>query len=226
MSDPWNTLNALQKLAREDAALASFLEPLIRAAHGEEGESSYMSVKSLNELQDHAATLLGQINADTVLPDWAEALITESAVQLRNVYEYMQHGRLAAEPHPEGMQAESNDIYEKQVDHGYEQPLSGGHDIMKRLQDRLLIEQGREPRETNPRLAATMSLQEGLIKLLHSPAGRDRVRQAVSRYAAETNTIIIVNAAVDDILHHAVAVALDPQKMGAVIAKHTVPDAS
>jgi len=45
--------------------------------------------------------------------------------------------------------------YQNDIDHGYDQPLSGGHDIMKRLQDQLRIEQGREPREKNPRLAST-----------------------------------------------------------------------
>lgn len=49
--------------------------------------------------------------------------------------------------------AEETDPNRVKIDHGYDQPLSGGWDIMKRLQDQLLIEQGREPREPNPRLA-------------------------------------------------------------------------
>jgi hypothetical protein len=46
-------------------------------------------------------------------------------------------------------------IYPKPIDHGYDQPLSGGHDIMKRLQDQLVQEQGRPDwdRPDNPRLA-------------------------------------------------------------------------
>lgn len=45
-------------------------------------------------------------------------------------------------------------IYPVKVDHGeLDQALSGGHDIMKRLQDRLLIEQGKSPRPGNERLA-------------------------------------------------------------------------
>ena len=43
------------------------------------------------------------------------------------------------------------------IDHGYEQPLAGGTDVMKRLQDELLIEHGREPREPNPRLASELA---------------------------------------------------------------------
>jgi hypothetical protein len=42
----------------------------------------------------------------------------------------------------------------KPINHGYDQPLAGGTDVMKRLQDQLLIEQGRATRDTNPRLAA------------------------------------------------------------------------
>lgn len=44
--------------------------------------------------------------------------------------------------------------YQGIIDHGYEQPLSGGTDVMKRLQNQLLLEQGREPRDVGPRLAS------------------------------------------------------------------------
>ena len=42
-----------------------------------------------------------------------------------------------------------------EIDHGYEQPLAGGTDVVKRLQDQLLVEQGRPKREPNPRLASS-----------------------------------------------------------------------
>lgn len=45
-------------------------------------------------------------------------------------------------------------IYPVEVDHGWEQPLAGGTDIMKRVVDRFMVEQGREPRDKNPRLAS------------------------------------------------------------------------
>lgn len=47
-------------------------------------------------------------------------------------------------------------IYPVEIDHGYKQPLSGGFDIMKRLQNKLLEEQGNSEwkRQENPRLAA------------------------------------------------------------------------
>lgn len=63
---------------------------------------------------------------------------------------------------------DGNPIYPVQVDHGENQALSGGHDIMKRLVDRYLVEQGRSPRETNPRLAAetpTMELRGRRVKV-------------------------------------------------------------
>lgn len=44
-------------------------------------------------------------------------------------------------------------IFDVKIDHGEDQPLSGGWDIMKRLQDRYLVEQGKKPRDPNPRLA-------------------------------------------------------------------------
>jgi hypothetical protein len=119
---------------------------------------------------------------------------------------------------------ETTEIYEKKVDHGYDQPLSGGHDIMKRLQDQFLIEQGREPRDKNPRLAATHALQRGLIAVLLGAEGRKVATDVITKYAAATNSTVVVNAAVEDIIKHAVAVALDPQTMGQVIAKHTAKE--
>lgn len=44
-------------------------------------------------------------------------------------------------------------IYPVQVDHGYTEPLAGGTDVMRKLQNRFLTEQGREPRPESPRLA-------------------------------------------------------------------------
>lgn len=44
-------------------------------------------------------------------------------------------------------------IYDVGINHGENQALSGGWDIMKRLQDQYRIEQGHPPRDPNPRLA-------------------------------------------------------------------------
>ena len=57
---------------------------------------SYMSVQNLREMGEHSEDLLTKIDENTQLPDWVESLLTESAVQLRNVYEYMAHGKTAA----------------------------------------------------------------------------------------------------------------------------------
>jgi len=48
-----------------------------------------------------------------------------------------------------------NGIYPVEVDHGYSEPLAGGTDVMRNLQNRLLEEQGREPRPVGERLAST-----------------------------------------------------------------------
>jgi len=118
----------------------------------------------------------------------------------------------------------TTDIYENEIDHGYDQPLAGGTDVMKRLQDQFLIEQGREPREKNPRLATTTGLQQGLIRVLRSPAGVAVVRDMVQKYAAATGETVVVAAAVEDIMDYAVAVALDPVRVGHVIHKHTAKE--
>jgi len=67
------------------------------------------------------------------------------------------------------------DIYPVKVDHGYDEPLSGGWDIMKRLQDRLVTEQGRPEwvREPNPRLAA------------YSPEDADQYAEVVALFDRE-----------------------------------------
>ena len=58
-------------------------------------------------------------------------------------------------------------IYPAEIDHGYDQALAGGSDVMKRLQNQLLREQGGIPRPANPHLAgahrvATRYLQRSL----------------------------------------------------------------
>lgn len=45
-------------------------------------------------------------------------------------------------------------IYQNTVDHGYEEALSGGTDVMQRLQNQFRIEQGREPRPEGSKVAA------------------------------------------------------------------------
>jgi len=47
---------------------------------------------------------------------------------------------------------DGEDIYPKDVDHGYVEPLAGGTDVMQQLQNRLLREQGSKPRDPNKRL--------------------------------------------------------------------------
>lgn len=45
-------------------------------------------------------------------------------------------------------------IYPNEIDHGYTEPLAGGTDVMRRLQNQFRHEQGREQRPESPRLAA------------------------------------------------------------------------
>ena len=59
--------------------------------------TSYMSVKNLHQIKEQADSLLGEIDENTPLDDWAESLLTEAAVQLRNVHDYMSHSKTAAQ---------------------------------------------------------------------------------------------------------------------------------
>lgn len=54
-------------------------------------------------------------------------------------------------------------IYPVKVEHGYGEPLAGGTDVMRKLQNRLLEEQGRPPRPESPRLAAAKH-QTGVLR--------------------------------------------------------------
>jgi hypothetical protein len=82
--------------------------------------------------------------------------LTDKGKALLDEHGYLKKLRLAAyKGNPDG-----KPIYPNKVDHGYKQPLSGGTDVMKRLQDELLHEQGRPEREKNPRLAYTDGWKE------------------------------------------------------------------
>jgi hypothetical protein len=51
--------------------------------------------------------------------------------------------------------ADGNAIYDHEIDHGYEQPLAGGTDVMKRLQNQFRKEQGLPEREPSPVIPKT-----------------------------------------------------------------------
>jgi len=119
----------------------------------------------------------------------------------------------------------TTEIYPKKIDHGYNEPLAGGTDVMKRLQDQLLIEQGSEPREPNPRLAFCQTVQSRVAALARESDGaRDAVRVALRDYMEATGETVVVATAVEAILDEAVAVALDPQRIGRIVAHHTAKE--
>lgn len=79
-------------------------------------------------------------------------------------------------------------IYPVKVDHGYGEPLAGGTDVMRKLQNRLLVEQGREPRPESPRLAATKfqtpvmrgpyyNMGDGLVALVDAVSLEPQLKQ-------------------------------------------------
>jgi hypothetical protein len=56
----------------------------------------------------------------------------------------------------------TTDIYPSKIDHGYDEPLSGGTDVMRRLQNQLRQEQGLPTRPSSPEIpkAATKPTDE------------------------------------------------------------------
>lgn len=59
---------------------------------------------------------------------------------------------------------DSATIYPNKINHGYDQPLAGGTDVMKRLQDKLLHEQGRPEREKNPKIGSLQRVAQAFLK--------------------------------------------------------------
>lgn len=62
-----------------------------------DSDGNYMSVTSLEALEDHAQKLRSSIDASTPLPDWVEAKITRANADLLDVYEFVEHGGLRRE---------------------------------------------------------------------------------------------------------------------------------
>lgn len=62
------------------------------------------------------------------------------------------------------------DIYPNQMDHGYNQPLAGGTDVMVQLQNQLVTEQGHPEwkREQSPRLAGVQSMSKETARKIAS----------------------------------------------------------
>jgi hypothetical protein len=86
-------------------------------------------------------------------------------------------------------------IYENAVPHGYEQPLAGGTDVMKRLQDELRIEQGHEPREPNPRLAMVdEKLMDRAAGLLQWMSKRDAMKHLLDEGVSRSDAFLSIKA--------------------------------
>lgn len=106
--------------------------------------------------KDKAAKALGQLVAALKAgdPRAANRAVSQlpkaySGIVGNPVLNFIKDGRRAGyKGNPDGQ-----DIYPTQVDHGYDQPIGGGTDVMKALQNRLLIEQGKTPRRSNPKIA-------------------------------------------------------------------------
>jgi hypothetical protein len=102
---------------------------------------------------------LDKLTRGALRPEMASTLIDEAwATGIRRVV----LGAAAYTGNPGG-----GSIYPVQVDHGYDEPLAGGTDVMRKLQNRLLTEQGREPRPESPRLAAVKPSVPALRKPMY-----------------------------------------------------------
>lgn len=67
--------------------------------------------------------------------------------------------RAAAEAEPYDGNADGKPIYDHKIDHGYDEPLAGGTDVMRRLQNQFRKEQGLSERPASPEIPKTASDQ-------------------------------------------------------------------
>ena len=131
------------------AAMADILAQLEQLAEGFDGdEDVWMSMAtssgeliSLSKKFDRL-----QENMQNMPPNVVEQL----ASQLLRQWKTEQRGLLrrgSYDGNPDG-----KPIYDHDIDHGYDQPLAGGTDVMRRLQNQYLREQGRPERPSNPQI--------------------------------------------------------------------------
>lgn len=86
---------------------------------------------------------------------WASLnmLFEDKIREIREMYGLISQNRQAATDSRYKGNPDGQPVYDHVVDHGVDQPLSGGFDVMKQLQNEYLKEQGRPERENTPRLA-------------------------------------------------------------------------
>ncbi len=111
------------------------------------------------KLMDRARNLLGFLRTEKEVV----AQLVESGVHPNDAYLAVKAAKLM-DPYKKWTASYSGNpngepIYENEIDHGYDQPISGGNDVMKALQNKLLLEQGSEPRPKNPRIAECVDVE-------------------------------------------------------------------
>lgn len=71
-------------------------------------------------------------------------------------------------------------IYPNEIDHGYTEPLAGGTDVMRKLQNQFLHEQGREQRPDSPRLArGPLNADKLSVELAHLESDLNALKSMV-----------------------------------------------
>lgn len=105
-----------------------------------------------------------EYNTNKVIHNWANKLSDSELTQIRDwVQDIKEKGKsVERRIQPDAWDKkyagytgnpDSEDIYPTKINHGYDEPLAGGTDVMRRLQNILLLEQGLDPRPESPKLA-------------------------------------------------------------------------
>jgi hypothetical protein len=98
-------------------------------------------------------------------------------------------------------------IYPNEIDHGYTEPLAGGTDVMRKLQNQFLHEQGREQRPDSPRLAAekykTPAVRNPFYSLSDGAVGMESAVKSEGHLSKDAKLVGLVGkvVAATDALH-------------------------
>lgn len=120
--------------------------PLTDIEAEEVGEVAGALQYGLEDVSAFGVALLEEVRADELAAKF-EAIVLKLGKSIKMFTERL--GGDAYKGNPNGQA-----IYPNEIDHGYGEPLAGGTDVMRRLQNQFLHEQGRDPRPESPKVAA------------------------------------------------------------------------
>ena len=133
-------------------------------ARGKTTSWTFLDAKSLDEVADtyriEAKHSSGTPQGGNVYDDKGELVAWVS--QNGRLFDPKNHNQALAKQGTYSGNSDGKPIYPNDIEHGYEEPIAGGTDIMRKLQNQLLHEQGNDDqmRPDSPRLAAAWETEE------------------------------------------------------------------